>query len=138
MFNESGQIPLQKRADDGAQCLSGRYVKPNEAPHETAVRETKEEARLTVAAGDLVGVYTRKPGEFGSHCLVIYLYRCTGKHGTVEVSRKGEDVQYKSLNPIPHCDKTTNSRYAIPTPIGAKLTTGKGDLIRSSQEQKKY
>ncbi|WP_433631054.1 NUDIX hydrolase N-terminal domain-containing protein [Halomicrococcus sp. NG-SE-24] len=105
VFNESGQILLQKRADDGTWCLPGGYAEPNEAPHETAVRETKEETGLTVTAGDLVGVYTRKPGEFGPHCLVIHLYRCTIKRGTVEVSREGEDVQYWSLNTVPDWHK---------------------------------
>ena len=105
VFNESGQILLQKRADDGTWCLPAGYAEPNEALDETAVRETKEETGLNVASEDLVRVYTRKPGEFGPHCLVIHVYLCTIRGGTVEVSHEGESIRYWSLDAVPDWHK---------------------------------
>lgn len=105
VFNESGEILLQKRTDDETWCLPGGYAEPNEAPDETAVRETLEETGLSVETDSLVGVYTRKPGEFGPHCLVIHMYLCTASKGRVEVSREGKDVRYWSLDAVPNWHK---------------------------------
>ncbi|MFC7232979.1 NUDIX hydrolase N-terminal domain-containing protein [Saliphagus sp. GCM10025308] len=105
VFNETGHVLLQKRADDGTWCLPGGYTEPNEAPHETAVRETREETGLSVEVDSLAGVFTRKPGEFGPHCLVIHVYLCTATGGTLEISREGEDLQYWALDTVPDWHK---------------------------------
>lgn len=101
LFDERGRVLLQRRADDGTWCLPGGYAGPNEAPQETAVRETREETGLGVEPVDLVGVYTRRPGEYGPDCLVVHVYLCRASDGTIEVAAEGDDVRYWSLDAVP-------------------------------------
>ena len=89
------------RADDGTWGLPGGYVEPNESPAETAVRETLEETALSVDVRQLVGVYTRKPGEHGPHCLVVHLYLCAEHGGTLEASREGTELRYWHPEDVP-------------------------------------
>lgn len=114
VFDDEGRVLLQRRADDGTWCLPGGYAEPNEAPRETAVREAREETGLGVEPAKLVGVYTRKPGEYGPHCLVIHVYLCTTDGGTVEASREGEAVRYRALDAVPewHKDHERHAREA--------------------------
>lgn len=72
VFDADGRILLQRRADDGTWGLPGGFVDPDESPEETAVREAREETGLAVEPVELVDVYTRKPGEYGPHGLVIH------------------------------------------------------------------
>jgi 8-oxo-dGTP pyrophosphatase MutT (NUDIX family) len=114
VFDEDGRILLQQRADSGTWCLPGGYVDPNESPHETAVRETQEETGLTVEPVNLIEIYTRKPGEYGPHCLVIHVYLCTIRSGTLELSHEGMDLRYWSIDDVPvwHKDHEQKARDA--------------------------
>lgn len=101
VFDERGRILLQLRSDDRTWSLPGGYTDPNESPEETAVRETEEETGLVVEPLELVGVYTRKPGEYGPHCLVIHLYLCTRTDGELAISREGEELRYWDIEDVP-------------------------------------
>lgn len=101
IFDADDRILLQRRADDGTWSLPGGYTAPNESPAETAVRETAEETGLHVEPTDLVGVYTRRPGEYGPHGLVIHLYGCTRVEGDLEVSHEGTDLSYWRIDDVP-------------------------------------
>lgn len=105
VLNADGQILLQRRSDDDTWCLPGGYTDANESPEETAIRETREETGLLVEPIELVSVYTRKPGEYGPHCLVIHLYRCEAKEGELTVSKEGEDLQYWDISAVPRWHK---------------------------------
>lgn len=105
VFDENGRILLQLRADDGTWCLPSGYTEPNESPRDTAVRETREETGLLVEPIELVEVNTRKPGEYGPHCLVAHLYLCTKTDGELEVSHEGVDLQYWSIDEVPDWHK---------------------------------
>lgn len=100
VFDEDGRILLQLRADDNSWCLPGGYTKPNESPQETAVRETREETGLITEPIELVGVTTRKPGDYGPHCLVAHLYLCTRTGGELAVSHEGHDLRYWSIDQV--------------------------------------
>lgn len=100
VFDDDGRILLQLRADDETWCLPGGYTEPNESPRETAVRETREETGLAVEPSDLVGIYTRKPGENGPHGLVGHVYLCTRQTGELDVSHEGLDVRYWSIEDV--------------------------------------
>lgn len=101
VFDDDGRILLQERADDGTWCLPGGYTEPNESPRETAVRETREETGLTVEPIELVGVYTRAPGEYGPHGLVVHVHLCRRAGGELEVSHEGTDIQYWPIEEVP-------------------------------------
>lgn len=105
VFDADGRVLLQKRTDDGTWCLPGGYADPDESPRETAVRETREETGLRVEVDSLAGVFTRKPGEFGPHCLVIHVYLCSVTDGTLEVSREGDGLRYWALDAVPDWHK---------------------------------
>jgi ADP-ribose pyrophosphatase YjhB (NUDIX family) len=105
IFNNDGHILLQLRADDSTWCLPGGYTEPNESPRDTAIRETREETGQIVEPVDLVEVNTRKPGEYGPHCLVAHLYLCTITGVELELSHEGEDLQYWSLENVPNWHK---------------------------------
>lgn len=114
VFNDDDRILLQQRADSGTWCLPGGYVDPNESPRETAVRETREETGLTVEPVNLIDVYTRKPGEYGPHCVVIHVYLCVMCGGTLEVSHEGTDLRYWPIDDVPvwHKDHEQKARDA--------------------------
>ncbi|WP_248903422.1 NUDIX hydrolase N-terminal domain-containing protein [Halocatena marina] len=101
IFDDDGRILLQLRADDETWCLPGGYTEPNESPRETAVRETREETGLTVEPVDLIGIYTRAPGEYGPHGLVVHVYLCAVNGGDLEVSHEGRDVRYWPIDEVP-------------------------------------
>ncbi|WP_227376552.1 NUDIX hydrolase N-terminal domain-containing protein [Haladaptatus halobius] len=114
VFNADGRVLLQLRADDETWCLPGGFSDPNESPDETVVRETREETGLAVEPNDFVGVYTRKPGEYGPHCLVRHVYLCTVTGGEIETSREGTDVRYRAIEDVPvwHKDHEAIARDA--------------------------
>ena len=97
VFDDEGRLLVQRRADDGTWGLPGGFVDPNESPRETAVRETREETGLVVKPEELIGVYTRKPGEYGPHSLVVHVYRCTRVRGELETSPETEAVEYRPV-----------------------------------------
>jgi len=100
VFDDEGRLLVQRRADDGTWGLPGGFVDPNESPRETAVRETREETGLAVEPEELIGVYTRKPGEYGPHGLVIHIYRCTRVGGEIETSPETEAVEYRRIDEV--------------------------------------
>ena len=100
VFDEAGRPLLQLRANDGFWGLPGGFTEPNESPRETAVRETKEETGLTVELTDLVGIYTRKPGQYGPHSTVIHLHSCVVTGGDLEASYESEALRYRRVEDV--------------------------------------
>lgn len=105
VFDDEGRALLQRRADDGSWCLPGGYVEPNETPAETAVREAREETGLTVEVVDLVGIYPRKPGEYGPHGLIEHDYLCRPTGGELSLSREGDELRYWDVAAVPEWHK---------------------------------
>lgn len=58
IFNEKGEVLLQKRGDSGKWGFPGGAIELGETPQAAAVREAKEETGLDVETGRLIGVYT--------------------------------------------------------------------------------
>ena len=58
IFNENGEVLLQRRGDSGQWGFPGGAVEIGETPQAAAVREAKEETGLDVEAGRVIGVYT--------------------------------------------------------------------------------
>ncbi len=57
IFDDSGQILLQRRSDNGLWCLPGGGIEPDEEPADALVREVYEETGLHVLPERIVGVY---------------------------------------------------------------------------------
>ena len=58
IFNEKGEVLLQKRTDSNKWGFPGGAIELGETPQMAAVREVKEETGLDVEAGELMGIYT--------------------------------------------------------------------------------
>ena len=58
IFNENGEVLLQKRADCNKWGFPGGAIELNETPEMAAKREVKEETGLEVEVGNLIGIYT--------------------------------------------------------------------------------
>ncbi len=60
--NESGELLLQKRSDNGLWGLPGGLMEFGETIIETAVREIYEETKLKIIHPELFGIYSGKEG----------------------------------------------------------------------------
>ena len=101
IFNDTGQILLMKRADNGQWCLPCGWVDPSESPAEAAVRETREECGLDVKVIKLVDVFTRKPSlELGPHTMVAVVYICEVTGGELQLSHEGLALKYSWIEEV--------------------------------------
>jgi len=58
VFNDNGEVLLQRRGDCNKWGFPGGALELGETPQMAAVREVKEETGLDVEVGELIGVYT--------------------------------------------------------------------------------
>ena len=96
MFNEAGEILLEKRADDSLWGLPGGWVDVGESPEETVRRELKEETNLLVEGLRVIGFYTRLPGQFHQpHTSVHILYYCGKWRGDLNKSFESLAMEFR-------------------------------------------
>jgi len=110
IFNESGQVLLQRRSDSNKWGFPGGAIELGETPEMAAAREIKEETGLDVRAGSLLGVYTELDMEYpngdkAQTVSIVYELHVTGG----ELRSDGNetlDLQYFPLNSTPKlfCD----------------------------------
>lgn len=95
IFNEKGEILLMERADGSGYCLPCGWVEANERPVDAVIREVREETGLTVAAKQLVGVFTRKANaKNGPHTMVAVVHLCEILEGELTLSHEGLALAY--------------------------------------------
>lgn len=58
IFNEKGEVLLQKRGDSNLWGFPGGAIELGETPEMAAIREAKEETGLEVEVGRFIGLYT--------------------------------------------------------------------------------
>lgn len=58
IFNEKGEVLLQRRGDTNKWGFPGGAIELGETPEMAVIREAKEETGLDVEVGKLIGVYT--------------------------------------------------------------------------------
>ncbi len=75
IFNEKGEVLLQKRGVSNKWGFPGGAIELGETPQMTAIREVKEETGLDVEVGKLIGIYTDSNVEYSNgdkaHSIVI-------------------------------------------------------------------
>ena len=58
IFNEKGEVLLQKRGKSNKWGFPGGAIELGETPQQAAIREAKEETGLDVEVGKIIGIYT--------------------------------------------------------------------------------
>ena len=58
IFNDQGEVLLQRSGDSNKWGFPGGAIEPGETPEKAAIREAKEETGLDVSVVRLIGVYT--------------------------------------------------------------------------------
>lgn len=105
IFNEKGEVLLQRRADCSKWGFPGGAIEIGETPQMAAVREIKEETGLEVEAGRLIGIYTELDAKYPngdkaqSICMVFEL-TVTGGKLTCDPDETLE-LKYFPLDPMP-------------------------------------
>jgi len=108
VFNERGEILLQKRADNGFWSMPGGAVDPGESVEQGAIREVWEETGLHVRVVRLVGVYsdprnymiTQYPGGDIVHNVSL-CFVCERVSGTLQISHESTDIGYFPCDALP-------------------------------------
>ena len=108
VFNERGEILLQKRADNGFWSMPGGAVDPGESVEQGALREVWEETGLQVRVVRLVGVYsdprnymiTHYPGGDIVHNVSL-CFVCERVAGTLQLSDESTDIGYFPVEALP-------------------------------------
>lgn len=108
VFNERGEILLQKRSDNGFWSMPGGGVDPGESVEQGALREVWEETGLRVRMVRLVGVYsdphnymvTRYPDGNIVHNVSL-CFVCERVSGTLQISHESTDIGYFPITALP-------------------------------------
>lgn len=95
IFNDAGEILLEKRLDDSLWGILGGWVEVGETPEDAFKREVLEEANLVVDGLELIDFYTRLPGPYHQpHTSIHVLYFCNEVSGALKKSFESLDMKY--------------------------------------------
>ena len=108
LLNDSGEVLMQRRADNGYWGLPGGGVDVGESVEQGAVREVLEETGLHVTAGRLIGIYS-DPKHYTIMSYpqgrviqyVIMLFECTYVSGKLAVSHESTEIGYFPPDALP-------------------------------------
>jgi 8-oxo-dGTP pyrophosphatase MutT (NUDIX family) len=101
LFNEEGLLLLEHRSDDHLWGLPAGWAEVGERPEQTIVREFLEETALIVEPTNILGFYSRLPGEYDQpHTSVHILYLCKYLGGNIKISHESHEMKYCNPNDI--------------------------------------
>jgi len=106
LINHAGQLLLELRKDDNLWGLPSGWVEVGETPEEAIIREFKEETNLSVQPLEMLGLYSRKPGEYNQpHSSIHLLYYCSFISGELAISDESSAMEYCNIQDINHWHK---------------------------------
>lgn len=94
--NEKGNILIVHRNDYDCWNMPGGRLDEGEQPHETVVREVKEEVGIDVEVEKLVGVYVKTDQED-----TVFVYVCKKVGGNESCTAECRQWRYVSLENVP-------------------------------------
>lgn len=105
IFNDKGEVLLQRRGDFGKWGFPGGAVELGETPEQAAIREVKEETGLDVEINRLLGVYTDfdmeyPNGDKAQSICIVYEFRVTGGELLCD-EKETLELQWFSLKETP-------------------------------------
>jgi 8-oxo-dGTP pyrophosphatase MutT (NUDIX family) len=107
VFNDSGEVLLQQRADSGEWGLISGIMEPGEEPSHAAIREVQEEAGLEAVPERIAGVYSGpdfliryKNGDEVIYLDIVFVCRSLGGQPRVN-DEESLAIQYFPLGALP-------------------------------------
>ncbi len=105
IFNEKGEVLLQRRGDTNKWGFPGGAIEIGETPQMAAIREAKEETGLDVEVGKLIGIYTDcdmeySNGDKAQSILIAYELKVVGGNYFCDKEETLE-LKYFSLDNMP-------------------------------------
>ena len=107
IFNEAGEVLLERRSDSGFWGLPGGGVDIGESVSDAVVREVYEETGLRVGITRLVGIYSdprHSIASYPSGDVVHYvnvLFECRRESGELRISSESTDIRYFPPDSLP-------------------------------------
>jgi 8-oxo-dGTP diphosphatase len=96
ILDDQGYVLLSHRRDLDVWNLPGGRVEQGELPHETVIREVKEETGLDVAIERLVGIYGKADKDE-----LVFTFRCRITDGHVIVTEEADQSRFFSIQALP-------------------------------------
>ncbi|MCI0440274.1 MAG: NUDIX domain-containing protein [Chloroflexi bacterium] len=108
IFNERGEVLLQRRADNGFWGLPGGNVDIGESVEQCAIREAKEETGLDVTVTRFVGVYSDPryysilsyPNGYVVHYVTL-VFECEAQSHDLAISDESTDIGWFPTSALP-------------------------------------
>lgn len=108
IFNDFGEILLERRSDNGFWGLPGGVVEIGEAVEHTVIREVLEETGLEVVITRLVGIYSDPkhhtiqgyPDGRLFHNITM-VFECEHRGGELHISEESFDLRYFGVDALP-------------------------------------
>ena len=105
IFNDVGELLLQRRADGSGWGLIGGFMELGETVEETARREVLEETGLTLGSLELFGVFSSAElltAPNGDELQLVHIAYLTNEvRGTLQPDAEGLELRYFPLDALP-------------------------------------
>lgn len=105
IFNEKGEVLLQRRGDSNKWGFPGGAIEIDETPQMAAIREAKEETGLDVEVGELIGIYTDCNIEYANGDKaqsIVMAFELNAVGGSLYCDKEETlELKYFSLNNMP-------------------------------------
>lgn len=96
LFNEQGEMLLERRKDDGTWGLPSGWAEVNETPQQTLEREFMEEANLKIEVGELIDFRTRLPSQYEQpHTSYHLMFAVSYISGEIQISHESLDMRFR-------------------------------------------
>lgn len=108
IFNEKGQVLLQRRSDDGLWGNPGGSMDLGETIYETTIREIKEETNLDIKKEDLK-IFNIYSGEEQHHIypnkdevyFINIIFEVTNYKGTIIKDSESKELKFFDIDKLP-------------------------------------